>query len=593
MIFIWFVYGLAFFTLGLAIIIYPKRGSAFKLANFIWLIAGFGILHGINEWLDMFINLGGPFPPDVLKIIRLVTLTGSFLFLVRFGTKVISESKKSYRFLEFLPIVLFVIWLVIFLSSSNKLLIGDIFARYLLCVPGAFLTAVGLFLQAPQFKETKLRGAIRNLRLAAIVFIFYGIFAGLVVKPASFFGANFLNYDIFRRIFRGVPVQVFRALCACVLAYSTTKLLSIFHWETREALRRSEQRCSTIASAVPIILFVEDRDMVITFIQGKGLELLGMKSEEIIGRRISEAFPNVAGLEEDSLRALSGEEFVTNVSIGGFIFESCYSPLRDRAGDTVGVIGVGIDVTTNVKAQKEMDIYRREVEKNARMADIGTLGSMMAQQLDEPLAVTRLLLQRLIGETGMASTAEATADNLKKGLSEISKATEIVGRFSSIAQIQGKDVVAPIDIYQIVKRVVRVFAQNAKRSNLSIAVKDMSLMAFMSMTARELEQICFILVQNAIDASDMDKRQKLTISCEVSDKEIELDFSDTCGGIEPEMIQHIFKPFFTAEEGAKERGLGLAIAQRIVCAHGGKITAKSQPGKGTSFYVRLPIQKVI
>jgi PAS domain S-box-containing protein len=593
MIFIWFVYGLAFFTLGLVIIVYPKRGSAFKLANYIWLIAGFGILHGINEWLDMFINLGEPFPPDVLKILRLVTLTGSFLFLVRFGTKVISESKKRYRFLEFLPIVLFVIWVVIFLRSNNKLLIGDIFARYLLCVPGAFLTAVGLFLQTPQFRETKLQGAIINLRSAAIAFIFYVIFAGLVVKPASFFGANFLNYDLFRSTFGGIPVQVFRALCACVLAYSTTKLLSIFHWETQEALRRSEQRCSTIASAVPIILFVEDRDTVITFIQGKGLELLGINPEGIVGRRISEAFPNVAGLKEDSLRALSGEEFVTNVSIGGFIFESCYSPLRDRAGDIVGVIGVAIDVTTSVKAQKEMDIYRREVERNTRLAEIGTMGSMMAQQLDEPLAVTRLLLQRLIGETGKASTAKAMADNLKKGLSEISKATEIVGRFSSIAQIQGKNVVAPVDIYQIVKRVVRVFAQNAKRANLSISVKNMNLIAFMSMTARELEQICFILVQNAIDASDMHKHQKLTISCEVSDKEIELEFSDTCGGIEPEMIQHIFKPFFTMEEGARETGLGLAIAQRIVCAHGGKVAVENNPGKGTSFYVRLPIQKVI
>jgi PAS domain S-box-containing protein len=592
MIFIWFIYGLAFFALGLVIIVYPKKGSVFKLANYIWLIAGFGILHGLNEWLDMFIDLGEPFPPEVLKVIRMATLVGSFLFLVRFGTKAISERKNKYRRLQILPAVLFILWAMILATSEDHLLMGDICSRYLICAPGALLTAFGLFLHIPQFKETKLQGAIRNLQICAITFMFYAVFAGFIVKGGDFWPASFLNYPLFKSVF-GVPVQIFRALCAVVLAFSMAKLLSIFRWETEEALRRSEQRCSTIASAVPIILFVEDRDTVVTFIQGKGLDLLGIKPEGIVGRRISEAFEGVAGLEEDSHRALSGEEFVTNVSIGGFIFESCYSPLRDRAGDIIGIIGVAIDVTTNVKAQKEMDKYRREVEKNARLAEIGTLGSMMAQQLDEPLAVTRLLLQRLIGEAGEASTAESMADNLKKGLSEISKATDIVGRFSSIAQIEGKDVVAPIDIYQIVKRVVTVFAQNAKRSNLSIAVKDMSLMAFMSMTARELEQICFILVQNAIDASDMDKQQKLTISCEVSEKEIELEFSDTCRGIEPEMVQHIFKPFFTTEEGERETGLGLAIAQRIICAHGGKITAKSQPGKGTSFYVKLPIQKVI
>jgi PAS domain S-box-containing protein len=592
MIFIWFVYGLAFFALGLVIIVYPKKGSVFKLANYIWLIAGFGILHGINEWLDMFIELEEPFPPDVLKVIRIGTLVSSFLFLLRFGTKAISECKNKYRILQILPAVLFMLWVVIIVTSEKHLLMGDIWSRYLLCAPGTLLTAFGLLLHIPQFKETKLQGAIRNLQICAITFMFYAVFAGFIVKEADFWPASFLNYPLFESVF-GVKVQIFRALCAVVLACSMARLLSIFRWETEEALRRSEQRCSTIASVVPIILFVEDRDTVITFIQGKGLDLLGMKSEGIVGRRISEAFPNVAGLEEDSLRALSGEEFVTNVSVGGFIFESCYSPLRDRAGDIVGVIGVAIDVTINVKVQEEMDRYRREVETNARLAEIGTMGSMMAQQLDEPLAVTRLLLQRLIGEVGEASTAEAMAENLKKGLSEISKATDIVGRFSSIAQIQGKDVVAPIDIYQIVKRVVTVFAQNAKRAGLSIAVKDISFMAFMSMTARELEQICFILIQNAIDASDMHKQQKLTISSKVSEKEIELEFSDTCGGIEPEMAQHIFKPFFTTEEGTRKTGLGLAIAQRIICAHGGKITAENLPGKGTSFHVLLPIQKVL
>ena len=85
MIFIWFVYGLAFFILGLVILVYPKKGSAFGLAKDIWMIAVFGILHGINEWLDMFIGIGEPFPPDILKFLRMITLSVSFLFLMSFG----------------------------------------------------------------------------------------------------------------------------------------------------------------------------------------------------------------------------------------------------------------------------------------------------------------------------------------------------------------------------------------------------------------------------------------------------------------------------------------------------------------------------
>ncbi|MHC4686145.1 MAG: two-component system sensor histidine kinase NtrB [Planctomycetota bacterium] len=589
MIFVWFIYGLAFFTLGLVIIIYPKKGSVFRLANHIWLIAGFGILHGINEWLDMFIVLGDPFPPKVLKLIRIATLSGSFLFLLRFGTKVVVESRKKYSPLQALPIILFIPWAIIFAASAQRLLIGDIWARYLLCAPGAFLTALGLFLQIPQFKETKLQAAIRNLCLAGIAFLFYTVFAGLIVKKAAFFPASYLNYDLFRHTF-AVPVQVFRALCAAVLAYSTTRLLSIFQWETQEALRRSEQRCSTIASTMPIILFVQDRDSVITFIQGKGLDLLGLKATEIIGKRIPEVFPSVPELDEDSRRALSGEEFITTVKIDGIIFESCYSPVRDNDGEVIGVIGVAFDVTVREKAREQLDKYRREIEKNARLAEIGTMSSIMARQLDEPLAVTRLLLQRLAGDLKKASTPEEVTSSIKKSLAEVSKATEIVDRFQSVAQVPGKSIVAPVDIYQIAKRVTTVFAQSAKHANLNIAVKNMDLVPFMSLDSRELEQIFFIMIQNAIDAADINKRQKLSISCEATGKEIELQFADTCGGIEPEKLQYIFEPFFTAEPGAKDTGLGLAIAKQIVCAHGGNVVAKSKPGHGTTFYVKLPVE---
>ncbi len=591
MIFIWFIYGLAFFSLGLVIIIYPKKGSVFKLAKYIWLIAGFGILHGINEWLDMFINLKEPFPPDVLKVIRIGTLAGSFLFLLRFGTKAISERKNNYSHLKFLPIVLFILWAIILVTSENRLVMGDICSRYLLCAPGALLTAFGLFLHIPQFKETKLQGAIITLQICAITFMFYAVFAGFIVKGGDFWPASILNYPFFESVF-GVPVQIFRALCAVVLACSMARLLSIFRWETEEALRRSELRCSTIASAAPIILFVQDMESVITFIQGKGLELVNLKGKEIVGKRLSQIFPSVPQLEENSRRAMAGEEFVTNVTIDGAIFECCYSPMRDSDGEITGIIGVAIDVTTAVKAQEELDKYRREVEKSTKMVQIGTMGSIMAQQLDEPLAVTRLMLQRLAADLDGNQTEEEMLRGLKKGLSEISRASDIVEKFRSVADVPEQDIIAPVDIYQMAKRLMKVFAQSAKRTNLSIAVKDINFVPFMSMSSHELEQIFFILIQNAIDWADVDKRQMLTISCQAQKNKIELKFADTCGGIEHGNIQNLFEPFFAAKPDTKVTGLNLAIAKQIISTHGGNISAESKPGQGTTIIVTLPVEQI-
>jgi signal transduction histidine kinase len=109
-------------------------------------------------------------------------------------------------------------------------------------------------------------------------------------------------------------------------------------------------------------------------------------------------------------------------------------------------------------------------------------------------------------------------------------------------------------------------------------------------TARELEQVLFILVQNAIDRADTAEKQNLTISCHISAGQVELRFSDTCGGIEPEKLKDIFEPFFTAAPGTKDTGLGLAVAKRIICDHDGHIKAESRPGRGTTFYVTLPIE---
>jgi len=474
MIFVWFIYGLAFFALGLVIVVYPKKPSMFKLANHIWLIAGFGLLHGINEWLDMFIAIEEPMPPSILKVLRLITLSGSFLFLLRFGTKVIVETTKKFRLLEMLPVVFFAAWIVVLLLSSQRLLIGDISARYLLCVPGTMLTSLALFLQIPQFKETKLKNVVRNLQLTAITFLSYGVLAGLIVKKASFFGANFLNYDMFLNTF-GAPVQIFRAVCAVVMACSTTYILSIFRWETQQA-------------------------------------------------------------------------------------------------------------------QRELDKYRREMEKKTWLAEVGTMGSTMAQKLDEPLAVTRLLLQRMLTDLSGTSPGETFVNSLKKSLSEVSKATDILNRFQSTAQVSGRITAKPVDIYRITKRIMAVFAQNAQRANLAIAVRDIDNVLNLAIPAHQLEQVFFILVQNAIDRAGITEQQKLTISCHLDAEQVELRFADTCREIKQENLRDIFEPFFTVSPGNKETSVGLTVAKRIICDSGGDITAQSQPEQGTIFRVILPIE---
>ena len=588
---VWFVYGLAFFVLGLVILIYPKRDSRFDLARHIWMIGVFGILHGLNEWLDMFIDLGGPLPPGLMAEARLLTLSGSFFFLIRFGATVLSRRASRRRLLRVIPSLLVVGWLAILLitGSGRRLLIGDIWARYLLCVPGTFLTAWALLSQTPDFKALRLHSVRRNLTIAAAIFLIYGVLAGLVVKKAGFLPAAILNYETFSSLM-GIPVQIFRAGCAVIAAWSIIRVLDVFRWETQEALRASELRCATIASAMPVFLFMTDRDMIVTFVQGKGLDVLGLSPEQIRGRDICDAFPGGQSLAEDCRRALSGQEFIATTLLADASFEIYYSALKDTAGAITDVVGVALDISARIQAQNELDEYRRKLERRAREAAVGVLSATVAQQVVEPLSVTQLVLERAVAPgSGVPDTIRAS---ISKSLSELLKAHETLKRFMEMAHPDAMAAEQPVGLYQIAKRTMSVFADSARRRRLTIAIKDMDVVPLMAVSPREVEQIFYHLMQRATDAADAETQQRLVISCAVGEGHIDLVFSDTCGRTQPRQAQGDADSVLDDLEAAGGQRLDLAVVKGIVAAHGGQITVDTGPGSTTTFRVRLPVTRI-
>ncbi len=82
----------------------------------------------------------------------------------------------------------------------------------------------------------------------------------------------------------------------------------------------------------------------------------------------------------------------------------------------------------------------------------------------------------------------------------------------------------------------------------------------------------------------------LTISSKKSDGNVEITLTDTGSGIPEKVMENLWKPLQTTK--AKGLGLGLAICKRIVDAHGGSISVKSEVGRGTTFTMQLPIRPV-
>jgi hypothetical protein len=236
---VFFIYGLAFFLLGVVIFVYPKKGSRYHLADSLRMVALFGLFHGANEWVDMFILIY-PEHAATLKVIRMLVLPISFCFLIQFGLNMMVSERRLNPVWKVAPLGLFALWWAVTAASGNTYLTGDIAARYLLCLSGILATSYALTVQARDLAESASPDTIRNLRLSAGGFLIYGFLAGLVVPQAGFFPASVLNYATFIRIV-GMPVQIFRACCAVAMAYLMGRILNIFEWETVDSLRIAKE----------------------------------------------------------------------------------------------------------------------------------------------------------------------------------------------------------------------------------------------------------------------------------------------------------------------------------------------------------------
>lgn len=255
---VFFIYGLAFFSLGLVILAQPKEESKYGLASIFWLLAVFGLVHGALEWLDLWgIVRGKTAALDTVKIPFLVV---SYLFLFEFGRRLLLVSGKArpapLRWLVQKKVYAWVAasFMVTFFMIPDRILATQISARYFLGLTGACYTGLGFFLYlkwaCPQrMNAPSLLWIRKYFMLSAMAFLLYGIAAGLIVPVAGIFPANIINQEWFLSAFK-FPVQLVRTACAVVAAIGVGNILRIFHQEWIDSLdERVRQRTLELESA--------------------------------------------------------------------------------------------------------------------------------------------------------------------------------------------------------------------------------------------------------------------------------------------------------------------------------------------------------
>jgi len=174
------------------------------------------------------------------------------------------------------------------------------------------------------------------------------------------------------------------------------------------ALKESEQKLRTLVTNAPIVLFAIDSDGVITHSEGKGLETLGRKPGEVVGRSVSEIYGDHPDILEHVRRALSGESHTATVRLGEIAFETRYAPYRDSNGHVIGIIGVATDVTEQHRADQSLRAsearYRTLFERN--------LAGVFRSTLDGRILDCNESFARIFGYSSPAEVLDQHAQRL-------------------------------------------------------------------------------------------------------------------------------------------------------------------------------------
>ncbi len=251
LIIIFFFYGLAFFSMGLALFVESDRASELGFARSMRLLSGFGFLHGIHEWLDMTAQGVAYYHHqplyDWLLWLKLAILVTSFVALLLFGEQLLMHARPTRKPIWRITAAIFTWYAIscIFVRASYQmddatwLKAADVLARYILGITSGLLACWTLWQERRIFRERGMDLYVRDLTIAALALALYGVIGQFITRPSVIFPSNVINSDLFLQV-TGFPIQLFRAFMAAIVAISMIRVLRSLEVENTQNLNALE-----------------------------------------------------------------------------------------------------------------------------------------------------------------------------------------------------------------------------------------------------------------------------------------------------------------------------------------------------------------
>lgn len=398
---------------------------------------------------------------------------------------------------------------------------------------------------------------------------------------------------------------------ACFVAFGLVAANIMGKLEKSEKSRRErEEWFSTTLRSIGEAVIATDVRGKITFLNPAAERLTGWDKDLALGRSLEKVISIINQTSGEQIKGLVGrilkkglvrgstDQTLLLTRAGSMIpIEESGAPIRSEEGRAMGTVMVLQDVSERKKAEAESQRLELQLVQSQKMEAVGTLAGGVAHEFNNILAA-------IVGNGELAldltEKGEQNTTELENILFAADRAKELVKRILSFSR-KGEVDLKPLFLRTIIEESLNIYNRIIPRMievRLDLAQDLKPVLG----DAGQIEQILMNLWSNGADA--MPEGGLLTIEASnVFSNEVEdarlleeapgeyvlIKVRDTGVGMNQEIIERIFDPFFSTKRVGQGTGLGLSTVYSLIKSHRGYITCSSQPGKGTSFRIYLPV----
>lgn len=243
------------------------------------------------------------------------------------------------------------------------------------------------------------------------------------------------------------------------------------------------------------------------------------------------------------------------------------------------------------KKTEELSAAQNELIHIERLASLGKLSSSVAHEINNPLSgiliYTKLIHKQLANPELMGEKRESMLKHLKLIETEAKRCGEIVKGLLEFSKRDQEDY-EPRHLHEILRETYELMTHPVKMANIHFYTDFTATDDFVYCSTNQIKQACVAMLVNATEA--VPENGEIIIRTLNPDQEsIRFEIADNGIGISKENLQHIFEPFFSTKRDTSGIGLGLSIVHGIIQSHKGSIQVISEPGKGATFAITLPL----